>query len=314
MTKRWNYTVTETLKKRLTAGTLAAVMTVAAAFAPATVLADRVDDKPYLALGADLNEEQKAVVLQLLEVDAAQLENYTVSEVTNEEEHQYLGEYLDASVIGTKALSSVKVVGCEEGHGIEVTTYNISYCTEGMYQNALATAGVEDAEVTVAGPFSISGTAALVGAMEAYAAMTGQVIQPELMDGATNELVVTSELAESIGAEKAVDLIAALKQILAENDLSSEDKMNQAIDDVAAKLEVELSEEDRQLIRDLLEKLSDLDLDWDMIKDQASELYDRISNLDLSEYGITEENVSGFLGQIMNFFSNLIDSLKGLFQ
>ena len=301
------------MRKKMTAGILATVMTIANVFTPVSVLADRVDDKPYLALGADLTEDQKAVVLELLDVDAAELENYTVSEVTNEEEHQYLGGYLDASVIGTKALSSVKVVGCEEGHGIQVTTYNISYCTEGMYQNALATAGMEDAEVTVAGPFSISGTAALVGAMEAYAEMTGEVIEPELMDGATNELVVTSELAESIGAEKAVDLIAALKQILAENSLDSEEEMNQAIDDVAAKLEVELSEEDRQLIRDLLEKLSDLDLDWDMIKDQASELYDRISKLDLSEYGITEENVSGFLGKLVSFFSSIWDSLKGLF-
>ena len=37
-----------------------------------------------------------------------------------------------------------------------------------MYENALTTAGVTDATVTVAGPFNITGTAALVGAMNAY--------------------------------------------------------------------------------------------------------------------------------------------------
>lgn len=302
------------MKKKLTAGILMTVMAVTTVLTPATALADRVDDKPYLALGADLTEDQKATVLDLLDIEESELDDYTVSEVTNEEEHQYLGSYLDASVIGTKALSSVKVIGREDGYGIQVTTINISYCTEGMYQNALATAGVEDAEVVVVGPFSISGTAALVGAMEAYAAMTGEVIEPELADGATNELVVTSELADSIGdTKKAEELIAAIKEVISANEFDSEEDINQAIEDVAQKLEVKLSDEDRQMIRELMEKLSKLDLDFETIKEQAGELYDRISNLDLSEYGITEESVSGFLDQLGAFFSQLLEKIKGWF-
>ena len=35
----------------------------------------------------------------------------------------------------------------ESGHGINVSTYNINYCTTGMYKNALLTAGVEDADI-----------------------------------------------------------------------------------------------------------------------------------------------------------------------
>lgn len=302
------------MKKKLTAVLLLSVMTITTVLTPLTAFADRVDDKPYLSLGADLTEEQRATVLNLLGVEESDLENYTVTEVTNEEEYEFLGSYLDASVIGSKALSSVKVVGKEDGYGIQVTTANISYCTEGMYQNALATAGVENAEVTVVGPFSISGTAALVGAMEAYEAMTGEVIDPELADGATNELVVTSELAENIGdSEKAEELIAAVKEIVSANEFNTEEEINQAIDDVAGELNISLSDEDRQMIRELMEKLSKLDLDFETIKEQAGELYNRISNLDLSEYGITEESVSGFLGQIGNFFSKLLDKLKGLF-
>lgn len=302
------------MKKKLTAVLLLSVMTITTVLTPVTAFADRVDDKPYLSLGVDLTEEQRATVLNLLGVEESDLENYTVTEVTNEEEYEFLGSYLDASVIGSKALSSVKVVGKEDGYGIQVTTANISYCTEGMYQNALATAGVENAEVTVVGPFSISGTAALVGAMEAYEAMTGEVIDPELADGATNELVVTSELAENIGdSEKAEELIAAVKEIVSANEFNTEEEINQAIDDVAAELNISLSDEDRQMIRELMEKLSKLDLDFETIKEQAGELYNRISNLDLSEYGITEESVSGFLGQIGNFFSKLLDKLKGLF-
>ena len=126
-----------------------------------TACADAVTEKPYLSLGADLTEQQKNTVLELLGVKD-DLDNYDTMEVTNAEEHKYLGNYISASVIGNKALSSVLVVKSPEGTGIGVETKNISYCTSGMYSNALVTAGVEDADVIVAGPFSITGTAALL--------------------------------------------------------------------------------------------------------------------------------------------------------
>ena len=91
------------------------------------------DDTPILALGANLSEEQKAVVLDLLGVDPAELDSYKVIYVTNEQEHQYLDQYLGASVIGTRALSSVLIRPAAEGSGLNVTTYNISYCTIDMY-------------------------------------------------------------------------------------------------------------------------------------------------------------------------------------
>ena len=67
-------------------------------------------DKPYLALGANLNDQQKHTVLSLMGIDPANLDAYQVATVTNEEEHQYLDGYLDASIIGTRALSSVVIV------------------------------------------------------------------------------------------------------------------------------------------------------------------------------------------------------------
>ena len=194
---------------------LMAVLSLAGAAAESEkVYADQID-APYLALGADLSESEKSTVLNLLGVDASQLDQYMIVTVTNADEHAYLDAYLDASVIGSRALSSVVVEKKEEGTGIKVKTSNISYCTTGMYQNALATAGLENAEVRVAGPFNISGTAALVGAMKAYGEMTGETINPENADAATEELVITSELGESLGEqEQAEALIGAVKDII----------------------------------------------------------------------------------------------------
>ena len=145
--------------KKYTAAVLCAVTAATAGPGLATVHADATGT-PYVSLGADLDAGQRASVLELLGVSEADLEQYTVVTVTNEEEYEYLGDYLDAEVIGDQAISSALVVGREEGHGIQVTTQNVTYCTVGMYQNALATAGLKNADVTVAGPVKVTGTAA----------------------------------------------------------------------------------------------------------------------------------------------------------
>lgn len=299
------------IRKKIAAGVLAAVMAFTALVSPVTALADRIEDQPFVALGADLKGEDRETVLTLLGLTEEELDGCKVVQITNEMEHKYLGSYLAPEVIGSRALSSVKVVGKESGFGIDVDTYHITYCTEGMYENALATAGVKNAEVVVAGPFNISGTAALVGAMEAYSEMTGEVIEPELMDLANNELIVTSEVAENLGdSEKAEELIAAIKQVIVSNGITSKEDIETVINDVAAKLEISLSEEDRQMIRDLMEKLSKIDIDFDAIKEQAKDLYNRIKDIDLSEYGITQENVKGFFSGLLDFLNGLIEKLK----
>lgn len=277
---------------------------------PAQVKADAVE-APYLALGADLSETEKATVLNLLGVNPDELSNYMVVTVTNADEHSYLDSYLDASVIGSRALSSVVVEKKDKGTGIKVKTSNITYCTTGMYQNALATAGLENAEVRVAGPFNISGTAALVGAMKAYSQMTGESIQAENADAATEELVTTSELAETIGdQDKAEALIGAVKDAVVADGVTEPEKIEAIIDDTAQKLDIQLTEEDHAQISALMEKIGGLDLDVGALKEQAKELYDKLDNLDID---ISSEDVEGFFATIIAWFQKIWEVIKGWF-
>ncbi len=289
------------------------IMTVALAASLAlssgmTALADRVDavlDTPYVALGADLNTQERAKVLSLLGLTEEDLQNYEVVTVTNADEHAYLDEYLDASVIGSRALSSVTVVGREAGNGIKVSTSNITYCTEGMYRNALITAGVEDADITVAGPFAISGTAALVGALKAYETMTGEEIPEVNMDAANEELVITGEIVENVGdAEKVEELIALAKQKVAEGAVSSREDIEELVTQAAGELEVKLSDEDKEKIAGLMDKIDGLNLDVDAIKSQAQELYNKLESLD---FHFDAESVG-------NFFTRIIDAVVDFFQ
>lgn len=262
------------------------------------IKADSTQEK-YLALGANLSSSEQKKVLDLLGVD--DVSDYQVIKVTNQEEHEYLDEYLSKSVIGSRALSSVTVEQTSDGSGVNVSTENITYCTSGMYRNALVTAGIKNADVKVAGPFKISGTAALVGVMKAYEEMTGKEIPEESKDAATDELITTGEVAENIGSEDAEKLIADVKQKVAEENLTSPEEIKEAIEESAEDLEINLSAEDRQKIQDLMDKISDLDLNVDQLKEQAKAIYDKLGGAD------------GILDKISQWFQGIIDWFSNLF-
>ena len=235
--------------------------------------------------------------------------SYMVVTVTNADEHKYLDSYLDAKVIGSRALSSVVVEKKDEGTGIQVKTSNITYCTTGMYQNALATAGLKDAEIRVAGPFNISGTAALVGAMKAYGEMTGETIEAENADAATEELVTTSELGENLGSQdQAEALIGAVKDAIVAEEVTEPEAREAVIDDTAKEMNIELSEEDKEKIRSLMEKIGKLDLDVESLKAQAKELYQKLDEMNID---ISSEQVQGFLASISSWFSKVWEVIKG---
>lgn len=301
------YSKGEEMKIKKFAVILASVLAFTSLAAPVAAMADS-KTTPYVSLGADLSAGQRATVLKLLGVTEDELTKDTTVTVTNADEHKYLDGKVSASLIGTKALSSCKVEAAKEGNGIKVETYNITYVTDEMYENALATAGMKNANVVVAGPVNISGTAALVGAMEAYSKMNGEVIEPTVIDGATDELVTTGEVAKDTGdSEKTTQLVAAAKQVVAEKDLKDPDEIGDAVDDISKQLEINLSDKDRQLIIELMEKLSKLDLDTKTLTSQASKIYDKLksSGVDLSKYGISEEEASGFFTKIVQWVQNL---------
>lgn len=285
------------------------LMAAAGILGPVNVQADA--EMPFVALGADLNSDQRKAVLGLLDISEEELENDHVISITNADEHEYLDDYLSASVIGTKALSSVAVWEREDGHGVQVTTHNISYCTTGMYQNALVTAGLENADVVVAGPFNLSGTAALVGAIKAYSEMSGETIKPENIETATEELVVTGELSESLG-ESAEQLVGAVKDVVVAEEITDPQAIEGVIEETAEKMEINLSEADKQKIAKLMEGVSKLDLDVDKLKEQAQGLYDKLSGLDL-DLGVTKEQAQGFFAKLSDWFKSAIDKLASLF-
>ena len=238
-------------------------------------------------------------------IDAANLDEYNVVSITNAEEHKYLDEYLPAEKIGTRALSSVVIVEREKGNGLNISTKNINYCTIGMYKNALATAGLKDADIIVAGPSPISGTAALIGAMKAYSQMTGEPLDEESLDAAMNEIVVTGELSQIIAEAddgEVEEFIAYVKQKVLEGGLKDESSIRKCIDEALKKYEFSMTDDEKNELTSVLLKISKLDIDVDSLLDQAKSLYDQIKQSD---------DAQGFIAKILRsireFFKNLFN-------
>ena len=267
-------------------------------------------DKPILALGADLSAEQRTTVLGILGVGEADLADYDVIYVTNEEEHQYLDAYLSSSVIGTRALSSVLIRPADEGAGLNVTTYNISYCTIDMYTNALLTAGLEDADVYVAAPSNISGTSALIGAVKGYADMTGSSVDETALETAVNELVVTGEIGDVLGdSETASDIVAYIKQQIIEQGVDSDADIETIIRNAMEEFDISLSDEDVAKLVELMNKISKLDIDVNALAQQASQLYEKLKGMGLDLENIDTEQVGIFITRFFDRIVELINSL-----
>ncbi len=203
-------------------------------------------------------------------------------------------------------MSSVVIVKREKGEGIHISTKNISYCTVGMYKNALATAGLEDADVIIAGPFPLSGTAALIGAMKAYADMEEKKLDTDSLDAAMNEIVVTGELNESLGEEvQTEEFIAYVKQKVVEGGLQSKDKIQEVLSEACDKFEIVLDESEKAQITALMEKIGSLDIDVDSLLKQAGSIYDSLKEMEKS---------SGILSSIAEFFKKLLEAILNFFR
>lgn len=250
------------------------------------------DDKPFVALGQDLKAEETNTILSLFGV--GDITDCNVIYITNADEHKYLGEYVPAAQIGNQALSSVMI---EENSGtdIDVKIHNINYCTEGMYKNALATAGVTGAKVVVAGPYPISGTAALVGTIKAYEEMTGEEVSDEVIEGCVEEITTTGDIGEEVGDKGAVEnIVAELKGQIAENPDMSDTDIIEAIKAAADKFGISLSESQIEQLKDLIKDLKGLDIDWDNVKKQSLDIFNKVKD-------------SGLLDRIIDWFKSLFN-------
>lgn len=229
---------------------------------PNLIFADSIDDEnknSTVCFGADLTDAQRSEVLKFF--GFKNMDDVKIIEVTNEEEKQYLGEYIDSSKIGSRAISSAYVEKLKLGAGITVDLHNITWVTEEMYKNAAITAGIQDAKIVVASPFDASGTSALTGIIKSFEDITGKKIQEEVKDLANQEMAIMGELKDTIGDKKTIEFIIKAKKEILKNDYSASGDIKEAVEKIIKELNLDLNKDDIQKIIDFLTKLSKTNID-----------------------------------------------------
>lgn len=271
---------------------------------PATALADETNvtdtttAESFVCYGDDLNSEQFEKVMSLLGAD---LSKDQLIKVTIDDEKALLGSIISADKIGSRSLSSARVTLTGEGTGISVTTQNINWVTSSMYSSALATAGVDNARIVVAAPVEVSGTAALAGILKAYESAASTQLSDEAKAVAGSEMVLTGDLADMIGSDDAVELLAMVKNAIAEYHLDDYDSLRPYVEQGAKQLGVQLTEDQIDQITKLGVQIAKLDLDPEKLAGQLNGLVDNIQKI---------QKVQQSAGSI---FTNIKTAVQGFF-
>ena len=145
-------------------------------------------------------------------------------------------------------------------------TANLSWVTSNMIATTLSTSGVVNCEVLAASPFEVSGTGALTGILMAYESAVGTQLDETKKDIATQEMITTTTIANSIGQQLATEIVNDSKmQVIQGNDVTQND-IDIIINNVAEEKNISLTDEDRNLLNNLLDEISQQDYDYDDMK------------------------------------------------
>ena len=266
-------------------------------------LADNSNDSRAV-IGADLSSGEIDTVYDMFDIDRGDVKELVV---TNADEREYLEGLVSEKLIGTRSISCVYIEVLDEGEGMDVSVKNISWCTPDMYMNAMVTAGITDADVIVAAPFTVSGTAALTGVYKAYEDITGKKLDDDAKQVGTQELTTTAELADDIGSDDSTAIVNELKLIIDEIAKMSDEELRQEIISIASKYDVELTDNQIQQLIDLCRAMQKLDIG--QLKEKVKQVQQYFKNITS-----TRENIEGFFRNIGSTVSEVIDQIIGFFQ
>lgn len=272
------------------------------------VPAVKADSATVVSVGADLTEAQKDKMFDYFGVNETEV---AVIEVNNDEERQYLEGVATEKQIGYRTYSCAYIEETKEGNGINVKVANLNWVTSHMIKSTLATAGIYDCNVVAAAPFEVSGTGALTGIMKAFEIVTGTELEEEKKEIATEEIVITGNLAEQIGNDEAIAIITEVKDtIIAENVINA-DEIGQVIIDSSKHYNVTLTDEQVEMITNTMVKIAEQDYDYERLENTFHSIMENAAD----KLGVALENAkdSGFFDKIVNFFRSIVEWFKNLF-
>lgn len=264
---------------------------------------DQVDTDNVVTLGENLTTEQRDAMYKYFGTSADKVRTIIV---THSDEVKYMEGIATAEQIGNTTNSCAYVEPTNSG-GIKVKTANLNFVTSAMIASTLTTAGMENCNVIAACPFEVSGTGALTGIIMAYETASGEKLDEGKKEAAMEELITTGDLADSIGSEEATQVVGEVKEEILNKGLTDPDEIGDAVDKIAEKHDVTLTDDQKQQLVSLMEKISQYDYDLDSIKDTLNNLSGKVGALE----GVWNSVKSFFVGSGDGILNDTDDSALG---
>lgn len=266
------------------------------------------DSSKIVTLGENLKPEQKQTMLKYFGVNESEVE---IVSVNNQEERKYLEGIASEAQIGNKTFSCAYIEPTKAGSGVNVKTANLNWVTSSMIASTLATAGVTDANVLAAAPFEVSGTGALTGVFKAYEQTTGETLSEEKKEIATEEIVVTGELGDTVGADKAAGIVNDIKADVIKNNTKDTTQIAETINNVTNNYNVTLTEAQKESLNNMMVKVAEQDYDYKEMKNTFENVTKDVeSKLEALGESLPSK---GFWDGIGNFFTGIGDAIAGIF-
>ena len=186
-----------------------------------------------VTLGFNLSEADVKTIMRFFGASESEA---TIITITNQDERDHLGAWVPLEQIGDCTYSCAYVCPTSQG-GIQVKTANLTYVTSNMIASTLSTSGVVNCDVVAACPFPVSGTGALTGCIMAYETAIGHELDESKKDLATEEMVLTGDLADEVGQEEATLVVNDIKITIIRDNVNGDAEITQAVDTVIANTE-----------------------------------------------------------------------------
>lgn len=274
-----------------------------------------------VVLGSGLNESQRAITLDILDVDADS--GLEINVVTGSDAERYIGaQYSDNDMI-----SSVRVEFLEENSGVSTTIAtpeNITKIKSYQYSNAAITSGIYDTNIIVGAPHPVTGESALTGVYKA-AEINGVDLDEDKLEAGNDELITVRIIEDNnadndeYDSEEFSKALTEIKGQIAElveekgRDNVTIQEMTVIVNNVLNKYNVNISQADIDRLVATLEKFKntisaeDVDKILEQIQAFGEDTWDMA--LDFFDRAQTE----GWWDQVVEFFNNLFRSIFNFF-
>ena len=150
--------------------------------------------------------------------------------------------------------------------------------------------------------------------MKAFEDATGETLDEDKKELASEELIITGDLGEDIGADKATGIVNDIKTEIIKNNTSDTIQIANTINNVTNNYNITLSSEQQKQLEDLMTKISQQDYNYKEMKDTLNGIKDTITEkLDAIGEGPSKgffETIKGWFESIGDWFKNIFDTNK----